>query len=97
MDEKENDVTVIEDAYGKLRVTRRILKLIRDAILFIYPAMVPGDHYTGEELLGPEIWEPWSAGRARFLGRCLAWMERNGLLPIRRVTPIGEYPVRYSR
>lgn len=88
---------VFDDAHGELTVSRQLLRLIRDAILFIYPAMIPGVGYTAEELLGPEIWDPRGPGGRRFVGRCLAWMERNRLIPIRRVTPIGTYPVRYCR
>ena len=88
---------VIEDAHGELRASKALLRLIREAILFIYPAMEPGVGYSAEELLGPEIWDPRGPGWRRFVGRCLAWMERNRLLPIRRVTPVGKYPVRYAR
>ena len=88
---------VITDAHGELRASKALLRLIREAVLFIYPAMTRDDSYTAEELLGPDIWDPRSPGGRRFIGRCLAWMERNRLIPIRRVTPIGKYPVRYSK
>jgi hypothetical protein len=97
MNEEENDVIVITDAFGELRVRRRLVRRFRDTILLIYPAMEPEVGYTAEELLGPEIWGPRRPGGKRFIGRCIAWMERNRLIPIRRVTPIGKYPVRYAR
>ena len=97
MKHKEGRTVVFRDARGKLKVSEQLLRFLRDALLFIHPGMVPGIGYTAEELLGPEIWNPWGPGLRRFIGRCLSWMERRRLLPIRRVTPMGKYPVRYAR
>ena len=97
MEQKEESTVVIEDAHGEIRASKSLLRLIREAVLFIYPAMIPGVGYKAEEILGPEIWDPRGPGGRRIVGRCLAWMERNRLIPIRRVTPIGKYPVRYAR
>ena len=97
MEEREKSTIVIKDAHGELCASKALLRLIREAVLFIYPAMIPDVGYTAEEILGPDIWDPRGPGGRRFVGRCLAWMERNRLIPIRRVTPIGKYPVRYAR
>ena len=92
-----DDEITFGDAYGELHVSKTELNLIRDAVLFIYPAMEPGVGYPAEAILGPDLWEPRSAGGRRFVGRCLAWLERTRQIPIRRVTPIGKYPVLYAR
>jgi hypothetical protein len=97
MEKVEEGTVRIKDAYGELKVSKALLREMREAIEFIYPAMEPGIGYLAEPLLGPDIWDPPHGGRHRFLGRCLAWMERNRLIPIRRVTPMGKYPVRYAR
>ena len=97
MEKKEEGTVCIKDAYGELEVNTTLLRQIREAIEFIYPAMEPDIGYSTEALLGPEIWGPPHAGRHRFLGRCLAWLERTRKIPIRRITPIGKYPVLYAR
>ena len=97
MNEEDDDVIVIEDAYGELRVKRSLLRRFRDAILLVYPAMEPELGYTTEQLLGPELWGLRMRGGTRSIGRCIAWMERNRHIPIRRVNPIGSGTALYSR
>lgn len=93
----DDDVIVIEDAFGKLRVESSLLRRFRDAILLVYPAMEPDVGYTTEVLVGAEIWGPPDAGWHRFIGRCVAWMVRKRIIPIQRVTPVGSGTALYSR
>ena len=97
MNDEKDDVIVIEDAFGKLRVRRRLLRRFRDAIELVYPAMEPDVGYTTEALVGPEIWGPPDPGWHRFIGRCVAWMVRKRIIPIQRVTPVGSGTALYSR
>jgi hypothetical protein len=97
MNDERDDVIFIEDAFGKLRVKRSLLRRFRDAILVVIPAMEPDVGYTTEALVGPEIWGPPDPGWHRFIGRCVAWMVRERIIPIQRVTPVGSGTARYSR
>ena len=97
MDLEGNDVIVIKDAFGELKVRMGLLRRFRDAILLVYPAMQPNGGYTTEMLVGPEIWNQYRPGGHRFIGRCVAWLVRKRLVPIQRVTPVGSGTALYSR
>ena len=96
MNEKQDEVLILHDGRGTLYVPLALYRRFRDAILIVIPAMLPGVGYKTEHLLGDEIWDTLDSGGRRFAGRCISYMQRNGDVPLMRVTPRYKYPVRYA-
>jgi hypothetical protein len=97
MNTDENTMVVLSDGYSIIYVPLRRYRHYRDQILIVVPAMVPGAPYKSEHLLGAEIWDTLDDGGRRVAGRCISHMERNGEIPLRRVSPRYKYPVQYAR
>ena len=96
MNPTENKTLVLQDGFGFLYVPLPFYKRLREAILFVYPALIPGMGYTISLLLGPDIWDTLDVGGRRCAGRYVSYMVRTGELPLRRVGCKHQHPAQYE-
>ena len=96
MQTSETNTLVLQDGYGFLYVPLPFYKRLREAIIFVRPALIPGVGYTTDLLLGPDIWDTLDAGGRRCAGRYVSHMVRTGKLPLRRVGCQHRHPAQYE-
>ena len=96
MHEYDNTTLVLQDGFGFLYVPLPFYKRLREAIIFVRPALIPDEGYTIDLLLGPDIWDTLDAGGRRCAGRYVSHMVRTGKVPLRRVGCKHQHPARYE-
>ena len=69
---------------------------ILELVIWILPALIPGERYTTKMLLGPEFWAPLGDAGKQLVGRCIADMVRNDRLPLRRIGCRHRRPAQYE-
>ena len=90
------EILVLYDGIRGYSAHRAFYDSIRREVLEVTPALIPGEGYTAEMLCGPEFWGQLSDNEQRLAGRCVAYMVRNGLLPLRRLGCQHKSPARYT-
>ena len=90
------EILVLYDGMRGYSAPRTFYDSIRREVLGVTPALIPGEGYTAEMLCGPEFWGPLSDNEQRLAGRCVAYMVRNALLPLRRLGCQHKSPARYT-
>lgn len=87
---------VFYDGHRTHLIPRRFYEAVRQRAVAFVPQMVREQGYKSEAICGADFWRPLSDDKRRMAGRCIAYMERNGLLPIRRLGCRHQYPARYA-
>jgi hypothetical protein len=87
---------LLYDGHRTHLVPRQFYEDVRKRVLVFLPQMVPEQAYKSEAMCGADFWQPLIDKQQRMAGRCIAHMERNGLLPIRRLGCRHQYPARYA-
>lgn len=73
-----------------------LLRTVRQAVMEVIPYLAPGKRYTAEELCGPDLWDAWAPGEQISAGICLAYLVRNGAVPlVMHITRSGKGTKKY--
>jgi hypothetical protein len=73
-----------------------LLNIVRQAVMEVVPYLAPRKRYTAEELCGPDLWDAWAPGLQISAGICLAYLVRNGTVPlVMHTTPSGKGTKKY--
>jgi len=87
---------VLYDGHRTHLVPRPFYEDVRDRVVAFRAQMIPGLAYKSEIMYGADSWALLSDTQQRMAGRCIANMERNDLLPLRRLGCRHQYPARYA-
>jgi hypothetical protein len=72
--------------------TAQFLNEIYQAVDDVLPGLIPGERYTTELLIGPDLWSRYSIGTRRAAGICLVKLVQNRCLPLVLVDRRRRYP-----
>lgn len=72
------------------------MRTVRQAVMEVIPHLTPRKRYTAEELCGPDLWDSWVPGEQISAGICLAYLVRNGTVPlVMHITRSGKGTKKY--
>lgn len=80
---------------GRFTTTRSDFCFYQGLVEMLIPDMEPGKNYTLEKMFGTDIWEGFGDYERKLIGKCVAKMVMNGLLPLRFAGSIKTNPKRY--
>lgn len=96
MNNEVEKVLLLYDGQRFHKVHPGFYRSIHEAILAVFPVLLPGARYTTEMLLGRDFWDPLSDPERRLAGRCVVNLVKHRKLRLRRVGCKHKFPARYE-